>query len=190
MPIAGTWATLSRSVKLLRDDGLELLRRLPKQDRLPVHWGMTAAAYPFFGSVAETVGRLVRLQGSVAATQVQRRIREQFGERETVARAARRVLRCFVDWSVLLETADKGVYAAAPVRTVEDTQVAAWLVEAMLTANDSGVAGVRAVTQGPALFPFTLDPLRAADLTTSGRLELVRQGLDDDLVALRGRPAR
>jgi hypothetical protein len=41
---------------------------------------------------------------------VQRRVREQYGERETVSRRVHYVLRSFVDWGGLKETAEKGVY--------------------------------------------------------------------------------
>jgi hypothetical protein len=50
-----------------RADGLGYLRRLPDADHTAVHWGMTMAAYPFFGAVAEAVGRLLCLQGTCAA---------------------------------------------------------------------------------------------------------------------------
>jgi hypothetical protein len=90
------WVTVPKELEPFRDDGLAQLNRLPLTDHLPVHWGMTIAVYPFVGVVAEAVGRLIRLQGSCAAVQVQRRVREQLGERETMARAARRVLRCFI----------------------------------------------------------------------------------------------
>ena len=73
-----------------------------------VHWCMCMAVYPFFGTVADAVGRLLRLQGTAGAAQVQRRLRERFGERETVARAARRILRAYIDWGVLSETDEKG----------------------------------------------------------------------------------
>src|SRR5262249_55347830 len=104
------WASVPKCLQSLRDDGLDYLRHLPHDDHLALHWGMIMAVYPFFGVVAESVGRLMRLQGTCAAAQIQRRIREQLGERETVARAARRILRCFVDWGVLQETREKGVY--------------------------------------------------------------------------------
>ena len=104
------WVTVPRRLEALRDDGLQILRRLPRRDRIAVHWGMAQAAYPFWGAVASQTGRLLRLQGTTAATHVQRRVREQYGERETVSRAARRVLRSFIDWGVLSETGEKGVY--------------------------------------------------------------------------------
>ncbi len=180
-----TWVTLPEALAPLRDEGLHLLSELPPGDHLPLHWGMTMAAYPFFASVAEVVGRLVRLQGSVPAAQAQRRIREQLGERETVARAARRVLRCFIDWGVLQDTEDKGVYRPAPVRAIRDAKVAAWLIEAALHASRVGSAPLRALAQAPALFPLHLGTPPLETLRRSGRLELMRQGLDEDVVQLR-----
>ena len=87
------WVAVPGGLESLRDDGLELLKRLPLKEHLVVHWGMIMAVYPFFQALAENVGRLLRLQGSVGASQVQKRMREQFGERSTVERATRRTLR-------------------------------------------------------------------------------------------------
>ena len=82
-----------------------------------LHWGMVLAVYPFWGEVALRTSRLLRLQGSAAAAHIQRRIREQYGERETVSRAGRRVLRSYGDWGVLKGSGARGVYAArAPSR--------------------------------------------------------------------------
>jgi len=183
------WVSVPQHLEALRNDGLEHLQRLSLSDHLPVHWGMTMAVYPFFRVVAETVGRLLRLQDSFAAAQAQRRVREQLGERETVARAARRVLRCFVDWGVIQETMKKGVYQAAPVRPVKDKKLAAWLIEATLVASDSDSKALKAIAQAPALFPFAVGPLNFTDLEGNHRLELFRQGLDEDMVTLRGHGA-
>jgi hypothetical protein len=180
------WVSVSRHLQPFRDDGLQLLQRLPLREHVAVHWGMTMAVYPFFGAVAETVGRLVRLQGTCAAAHVQRRMREQLGERETVARAARRILRCFVDWGVMQETRQKGVYAAAPVRPIDDKQLVTWLTEAALIARGADTSALKSLVQTPTLFPFTLAPLYPTDLDSHGRLELFRHSLDEDMVTLRG----
>ena len=176
------WVSVPESLEPLRNEGLEHLRRLPTHEHLPVHWGMTMAVYPFFGVVAETVGRLLRLQGSFAAAQAQRRIRAQLGERETVSRAARRVLRCFVDWGVLQDTREKGVYQTASVRLVEDKKLVAWLIEAALVASNSDSGSLKAFAQTPALFPFAIGQIDLTDLEGNERLELFRQGLDENMV--------
>lgn len=41
-----TWVKVPTRVRPLRDDGIRLLERLRRTARLPVHWGMTMAAYP------------------------------------------------------------------------------------------------------------------------------------------------
>lgn len=179
------WVSVPENLKPLRNEGLEHLRRLPSDEHLPVHWGMTMAVYPFWGVVAETVGRLLRLQGSFAAAQAQRRIKEQLGERETVSRATRRVLRCFVDWGVLQDTSEKGVYQAASVRLVDDKKLAAWLIEAALVGSNLDSGALRVITQSPALFPFAFGSVKSAELVGNDRLELFRQGFDEDMVVLR-----
>ncbi len=60
--LLNVWISVALDIQDLRDDGLELLKQTPVSDHLPLHWGMSMAAYPFFGSVAETVGRLLQLQ--------------------------------------------------------------------------------------------------------------------------------
>jgi len=179
------WVSVPSAIKGLRDNGLELWRILPLQDHLPLHWGMSMAAYPFFGAVAETTGRLLQLQGTVAAPQVQRRLREQFGERETVARAGRRILRSFIDWGVLQDTAEKGVYQAGPVKIIKDPALAAWLIEATLIASDSQSKPLQTIIQSPILFPFSITLPSSSQLEQNDRLELFRQGLDTDMVSLR-----
>ena len=73
------WVAIPSELQVLRDEGLELLQRLPANDRVLVHWCMCMAVYPFFGTVAEATGRLLHLQGTAAAAQVQRRVCEQLG---------------------------------------------------------------------------------------------------------------
>jgi hypothetical protein len=150
------WVSVPRHLQPFRDEGLEHMQRLPVDDRLAVHWGMAMAVYPFFGAVAAAVGRLVRLQGTCAVAHVQRRLREQLGERETVARAVRRTLRCFVDWGTLLETGEQGVYQATPARPVQDKQLVVWLTEAALLTRRVYTGVLTALAQAPALFPFHL----------------------------------
>jgi len=177
-----TWETVPPGLGPFRDDGLRLIQGLPTADHLAIHWGMILAVFPFFAAVAEATGRLDRLQGSVTAKQVQRRVSEQFGERETIARAARRILSCYFDWGILCPTSEKGVYKAVLPRPVNDNTSAAWLVEATLIGSSSQSGTLGALSQSPSLFPFAL--ARPIAITTP-RLEVFRQGLDEDVVTRR-----
>ena len=71
-----TWITVPPDIEMLRVEGLRLLKILPRQNHMAIHWGMVMAAYPFWSGVAVQVGRLLKLQGAAAATHIQRRVRE------------------------------------------------------------------------------------------------------------------
>jgi hypothetical protein len=186
-----TWFTVPKRLEMLRDEGLYLLQKISRKDRIAVHWGMALAAYPFWGSVAAHTGRLLRLQGTAAAAHVQRRVKEQYGERETASRAARRVLRSFIDWGVLSETQDKGVYAQGNQYSIQDPRIIAWLLEASLYLSANGSAAIKDLLHGPSIFPFGLSYISAAQVVShSPRLDLLRHGLDDDLIMLKNQSVK
>jgi hypothetical protein len=180
------WLTAPAELDGLRLDGLELLKHLSKEDRIAVHWGMIMAVYPFWGAVASQVGRLLKLQGSAAAAHVQRRIREQYGERETVSRAARRVLRSYLDWGILRVTEVKGVYRHGLSLSVHDAKIIAWLAEASLYSRSNGSASVKEIIEHPSLFPFKIASVTGEILiAASNRLDLFHHGLDNNLILLK-----
>jgi len=178
------WVSVPGPLTAFHREGLEFLKKLPREDHLPVHWGMTMAVYPFFANVAEQVGRLIRLQESFTLAQIQRRIREQLGERETVARAARRILSSFVDWKVLERSAKIGNYWGISPRPVTHRRLVAWLIESVLISNSSTSGSLKSIAQAPSLFPFKIDSMNINDLKENERLELYRQGFDEDIIML------
>ena len=105
-----TWVRVPSRVHDLRDDALQIIQHIRRAERLPLHWGMTMAVYPFWRTVADVTGRLFRLQGTAAAYQVQRRVKELLGEREAVSRSTRYVLRAFQDWGVITAAERRGHY--------------------------------------------------------------------------------
>jgi hypothetical protein len=168
----------------LRDEGLELFQKIKSRQHLALHWGMSMAVYPFFGGVAGVVGKLLRLQDQIGTAQVQRRIREQLGERDTVARAARRIYRSFIDWAVLSETGTKGTYAKSPPLRISDPQLTAWLFECILQANGTGWTPKASLDGHPALFPFAAHISAREALQGRRTVESIRHGLDQELVRL------
>ena len=68
---------------------------------------------------------------------------------ETVARAARRVLRGLVDWGALEETGARGVYRAAAARAVDNPPLALWAARAVLPADFGGSRSASVLLRGP-----------------------------------------
>lgn len=180
-----TWVRVPSRVRDLRDDALELLHNIPRSDRLSLHWGMTMAVYPFWRTVADVTGRLFRLQGTAEARQVQRRVRELLGEREAVSRSTRYVLRAFRDWGVIIDSHEKGCYMPSAPSPIENPRLASWMVEATLLASETASGDFRVLVNSPALFPFQITRLSVESLTRSGRLTVVRHGMEEALVQLR-----
>lgn len=180
------WVLVPDALIPLRDDGLALLRGRSGRDRLPLHWGMCVATYPFFRQVAATTGRLLALQGTVALSQVTRRMSASWGERSTLIRAVRRVVRSFVEWGVLVEAGERGVFLPAPKILVSDNdEVGPWLLEVGISNCDRQGRPFRSLLNAASLFPFTLK-LSPRELDNSLRLELYPHGLDEDFVILKG----
>lgn len=179
------WAKAPLELRSLNDEGLHLLSYMPRNNHVAVHWGMTMSVYPFWAAVAFQTGRLLKLQGNAAASQVQRRVREQYGERETVSRRVRYILRSFLDWGVLNETGDKGVYGQGEQYPVEDPRLIAWMVEASLRARTNGSAAIKDLLDSPSIFPFRLAHISTEHLASlSPRLNILRHGMDDELLML------
>lgn len=184
------WSLTPDQLTPLRDDALTLLRKRSGRDRLPLHWGMCISTYPFFRDVAATTGRLLGLQGKAALSQIIRRTVESWGERSTVTRAAQRVVRSLVAWRVLLETEERGIFAAAPRIEISNGEgIGAWLIEAAISNSDRRARPLRSLLTSSAFFPFVLR-LSPRELAGSPRLEVHRQGLDEALVVLRESPSQ
>jgi len=181
-----TWVRPIPELVPLREDGLKLLASLPSRCHAAVHWGMIMAAYPFWGVVAAYVGRLLALQEVISSGQVQRRVREQYGERETAARRARYVLRSFIDWGVLQDGLRAGEYKQGHVLSIDHLELVVWLIEALLHFSPEGSVTFREVLTFPGLFPFRIHRMPSGqELASSGRIEVVRHGLDDTILYLK-----
>ncbi len=180
-----TWVRVPEEHRPFRDQGLELLRRISPEFHLAVHWAAAMVAYPFFGDVAQTIGRLLRLQDDVSATQMQRRLKERYGEKETVARAARRIQGTFVDWGVLSATGVKGTYVPVARLRVIDAELLAWMTEALLRASDGGLKPIDDIRQSLAFFPFDITGVNITTLPVNDRLDVFRQGIGEHWARLR-----
>lgn len=177
------WSIVPEPVLPLRARALQLLSGVDGQQRLTIHWAMTLANYPFVTDVAGAVGRILALQGNITLSQLTRRLVDTWGERSTMIRAAQRVVRSFVQWGVLQDTEEKGVYQQTAHRVPVTEDLAALLLEALLIDAEEDLVAVDRLTGHPALFPFEVN-FGMNELRQSSQFEVHRQGLDMDMVGL------
>lgn len=177
------WSGIPPERAALRDRAVALLPRISGQERIWLHWGMTALAYPFFRDTAEVVGRLLALQDDFTTAQVQDRMLTSWGDRATSKEAAQKLVTMLVDWEVLRATKTKGYFLLARKMTTSMPDLQLWLLEAILGASSADEIEARQLLRLPESFPFNIG-MGLADLRRHEGFNIHRQGLDMDMVSL------
>lgn len=179
------WVTPDSELVSFRGEALAHLRRHPSM-ALPVHWAMISAVYPFWFNVAGQIGRLLNLQDQVTQQQIINRLKEQYGDRQTVSRYARFVIRSLVAWGVLKDSDAKGCYERVTPLLIPDHKLAILMFEAALHTTSEGKGALGLLLNNPAFFPFQLSVMTGDFVAQrTDRIDVVRYGLDDELLNLK-----
>ena len=132
---------------------------------------MALATYPFFGKVAEIVGRLTAIQGDCTSSEVHRRMAEIYGEREGTRRMTNMVLQSQASWGAI-EREDKGKrIVRSKAIDLHGTSVTTWLAEACLRYAGRALPVV-SIDLHPIIYPFTLGGSTSYLLSRSRLLEM------------------
>lgn len=179
------WVTPDPELVALRDAALATIREEPATG-VAVHWAMISAAYPFWFNVARQTGRLLNLQDQVTHAQIVHRLKEQYGDRQTVSRNTQFVIRSFIAWGVLKDSATTGCYEKTNPLIIANRHLALLLIESALRATPEGKAALPLLLNAPAFFPFQL-PTFTGDFIAQNteRIHVARYGLDEELLKLR-----
>lgn len=186
--IMASWFSPDADLISLRNEALSIACNYSPENWTPLHWLIISASYPFWFGVAKQTGRLLNLQEKITQAQIFNRLKEQYGDRETVARNARYVVRSFVAWGVLNDTEDKGCYKKSTPYKIVDTNLAILMIESALHATTEAKKTLGLLLNNPAFFPFQL-PVMTGDFVSqnSSRIAVNRYGLDDELLTLKGK---
>ena len=146
-----------------------------------------SVVYPFWFNVARQIGRLLALQDQLTQTQIINRLKEQYGDRQTVSRYGRFVIRSFIAWDVLKDSQSKGCYEKTVPVSIVEPDLAILMLESALLATPEAKGAMVLLLNNPAFFPFRL-PMMTGDFVSlhNDRIEMVRYGLDDELLKLKG----
>jgi hypothetical protein len=181
--LKGLWLAPRDDLITFADRGAELLAEVSEPAVPALCWGMAIAAYPFFGKVAEQIGRLTSLQGECTSAEIHRRMAETYGERETAYRAANRVMQTQASWGAL-ERIDKGRRVVRRTSMiVSHDGLTAWLIEAAIRYTGKAMS-VAMLQSSAVLYPFSLEQPLAFAVSKSPTLELRSEGPGSHLVAI------
>jgi hypothetical protein len=175
------WSGNPQKQLALRDRAIERLPTITGQERLWLHWGMAALAYPFFRDAAEVVGRLLVLQEDFTTAQVRSRLVTTCSDRTTTKEAAQKLITTLVDWEVLRSTNIKGRFLQANKHRTASSSLQLWLLEALLGASVVDEIEAQQFLRLPEAFPFQLT-VGVNDLHRHDGFDIHRQGLDMEMV--------
>ena len=168
------------------DRAIAIYKNQPDTPIAALCWGVAVACYPFFGKVAELVGRLSAIQDDCAAAEVHRRMSEIYGEREGTRRMTNMVIQSQASWGAL-ERVEKGKRVIRmPQTRIDNDALAAWLIEAAVRYAGKPLS-VSSLPSLPVLFPFNLTLPLAYVVSNSPNLDLRSEGPSNQFVALRSK---
>jgi len=177
------WLEPRQELVHFAERAVQIYRQEPGTSIPALTWGMAIATYPFFGKVAEIVGRLTALQGDCTSAEVHRRMAEIYGEREGTRRMTNMVLQSQADWGAI-ERMNQGKRI---IRSTEidlhGSAVATWLVEACLR-NAGHAMNVANLGSAPIIYPFTLGASTSYLLSKSLALEMRVDSNGNRVIAL------
>ena len=185
--LLGAWFSPENELLEFRNDALYIASTMSNDDWIPLHWAILSASYPYWFNVAKQTGRLLNLQDRITQTQIFNRMKEQYGDRETVTRNARYTVRSFIGWGALKDSNRKGCYEKAVPIIITDVNLTILMVESALLAIPDGKCALGVALDNPGFFPFQL-PVISGDYISNhcDRIDVVRYGINDDFLKLKG----
>jgi hypothetical protein len=145
---------------------------------------MVITTYPFFGRVAEIVGRLTALQGDCTSVEVHRRMAEAYGEREGTRRMTNMVLQTQESWGAIERTEKGKRLVRRPKLSIREPKVVAWLVEACVRYARRPLA-IASMDLNPVAYPFDFGSSLSFVLSNSSALEVRADSIRDQVVGLK-----
>ncbi|MGM0562677.1 MAG: hypothetical protein ACQETX_16635 [Pseudomonadota bacterium] len=165
---------------------VSLYREAPDTPLAALTWGMTIATYPFFGKVAEILGRLFALQNECKSSEVHRRMSELFGEREGTKRMTNMILQSQADWGAIERLSNGQKLVQSRRMQLEQPTLIGWLVEAALRYTERPIP-LAGVGNAAILYPFDLGARLAYVISNTSTLEISNDAAGKQLVGLRER---
>lgn len=125
-------------------------------DRRALHFGALLATFPFFGSIAATVGRQIHLDGAVDRRAVRTFARSTFGEREFIDAGASKSLATMRNLC-LLEGSEGGLFHEGSPLPVPPS-FSSWFLHALILTRQVDSARVAELSRAFELVCLDLTP--------------------------------
>ena len=150
---------------------------------LPLHWALMTVEYPLWYHVADQFGRLFSLQDVVKPSQIYSRIKEIYGDSETVARNTRYIIATMAHWKVIEKYNDKnGLYVRSnPINISEEMY--SLLCESIILEKKAVESSI--LMHDKSMFAFEHNDISIGEINEylTRRLVVTQQGLERCIVS-------
>ena len=179
-----TWVTPNPRLMQFRDKLLSCINQ--ESNEKACHWAMISSAYPFWFNISYLLGSLFKLQNQVKKTQIMSRVYELYGERNTVERCSRYVIRSLIAWDILQDSEQPGCYIKGNETAINDHTVASLLLEAALYATPAKMLSLASAIINPAFFIFTMPGISSLQIQNNNNIIIENMSANDEFIRLKG----
>ncbi|GHT83401.1 hypothetical protein FACS1894137_04400 [Spirochaetia bacterium] len=152
------------------------------------HWSMISAAYPFWFNICYVFGSLFKIQNQIKKTQVMKRIYEILGERNTVERCSRQVIRSLVSWGIIKDIEEKGIYEKGDIISITDFSILSLLFESALFSINDNKLQISSLNNCPAFFHFDFPLINGTQLSKLNDNIIVEQySIDNEYLSIKNK---
>ena len=178
------WVEPKQKLLGYRDRLLEIVKM--KEFEPICHWAMISSVYPFWFNMFYIFGSLFKLQDQVKKSQIISRTYDLLGERNTIERCSRYVIRSFVSWDLIRDGKKAGIYEKGKVYQISDAYLASLLVEAMLYAVPETRIPLNSIVNCPAFCSFKFPVIDGYVLSKVNQNLLVEQySVNEEMLMLK-----
>jgi hypothetical protein len=155
-----------------------------KSEAAAFAWGAAIATYPYFGQVAEFIGRLTAIQGDCAVSEIHRRMSEVYGDREITKRATQAVIQTQAAWGGIARVKTGNRLVRLPNITLKNENAVSWMIESVLRYHQKAVS-LSSIQSSSVIYPFAFDLSVGYVLSKSQVLAVRLEGPGHQLIDLR-----
>lgn len=161
------------------EDSLNDYRALTEDQRLPLFWSLMINGFPIVYDSCRSVGTIVEYRDTVTIMQARQPVYEQWGARNIIHQAVKKVFQTMKDFGIAVPTGKPGCFTINK-HAVSDTKLVNYMVYAVLSASGVSYMTWENAIGNRALFPFDVKHVSQADAAACEKLCLERMG--DDVV--------
>ena len=162
---------------------IKAAENLPTDERIGVHWALLLKRYQVFYDLCVVIGGLFNFRDVITLSQIRNRIFEIWGARDTLQNCLAKNIQTFKELKSISATSAPGSYCCNSMK-LDNMRIMQLFCAAVIERSGRQYMTWEELIQHPALFPFAVENLTQADMSSCEWLCLERMG-DDVIIRIK-----